>query len=62
MPRCLLALAVASLCMAADLRTDALQAIFPGMDVVATTRHRDDSSKDRWMAYPDALAATRSTR
>ena len=42
--------------MAADLRTEVLQAIFPGMDVVATTRHRDDSSKDQWMAYPDAFA------
>lgn len=42
---------------AADLGTEALQAIFPGMDVVATTRHRDDSGKDRWIASPDALAA-----
>ncbi len=42
--------------MAADLRTEVLQAIFPGMDVVATTRHRDDSSKGQWMAYPDTFA------
>jgi hypothetical protein len=38
---------------AQDLRTEILQALFPNMDVVATTRHRDDSTKD----IPDALAA-----
>jgi hypothetical protein len=42
---------------AADLRTEALQAIFPGMDVVATTRHRDDASRGIVMEYPDAFAA-----
>jgi hypothetical protein len=36
---------------AADLRQDVLQAIFPPMEVVATTRHRPDS-----LRYPDAFA------
>ncbi|HXA50223.1 MAG TPA: hypothetical protein VNV86_07970, partial [Candidatus Acidoferrum sp.] len=36
---------------AADLRQDALQAIFPAMEIVATTRHRPDS-----LRYPDAFA------
>lgn len=42
---------------AADLRAEVLQAIFPGMDVVATTRHRDDSSRGDVMQYPDGFAA-----
>src|SRR5258708_25469365 len=36
---------------AADLRQDVLQAIFPSMEIVATTRHRPDS-----LRYPDAFA------
>jgi hypothetical protein len=43
-------------CDAADLRTEVLQAIFPGMDIVATTRHRDDASRGGVMQYPDAFA------
>jgi hypothetical protein len=38
---------------AQDPRTEVLQALFPNLDIVATTRHRDDSTKD----FPDALAA-----
>jgi hypothetical protein len=37
---------------AADLRQDILQAIFPAMEVVATTRHRPPASP----RYPDAFA------
>ncbi|MBS1855571.1 MAG: hypothetical protein JST11_09425 [Acidobacteria bacterium] len=57
MSRWLCALVVASTCCAADLRQEVLQAIFPGMEVVTTTRHRDDSWKDGEIRYPDALAA-----
>jgi len=50
-------IALAWSCAAADLRQDVLRAIFPGMDVVATTRHRDDSSVSGALPYPDAFAA-----
>jgi hypothetical protein len=36
--------------------SDVLRAIFPGMDIVATTRHRDDSSTKDGIVYPDAFA------
>jgi hypothetical protein len=41
---------------AADLRPEALQAIFPGMDVVETTRHHPDSKQTGTLTYPDAFA------
>lgn len=40
----------------ADLRQDVLQAIFPSMEVVATTRHRPESKWSRTLNYPDAFA------
>jgi len=38
-----------------EVRDSALRAIFPGLEIAATTRHRDDSGRDQWMGQPDAF-------
>jgi hypothetical protein len=40
------------------LRTAALRTVFPGMDVVATTRRRDDSAQHNGLTFPDAFATS----
>jgi hypothetical protein len=40
----------------ADLRQDILQAVFPAMEVVATTRHRSDLKPSSSLHYTDAFA------
>lgn len=56
MKSCTIALLLICTSRAADLRQDVLESIFPGMQVVATTRLRAEQKHAGALAYPDAFA------